>query len=493
MPKVEQKEGYLQVSPTGMEKLFEFVGGLVPSVIQGVEKKRKSTIENQNVMEDILERRRKFLALDPDLQEQMKTSQPELVQGLFDDSRLAKLSGKKLHPGYQPRVPPTRKRTPTEQAEFDKKEADAKAAKYGAETAESTSKVTKTVNDYRLEQFKNPTSAVADFFAKTGKNPSNIEELGAWLATDDEAKSSFRKNIVGSVEYKTAERDKEVQTLIREYQPRTQKEIDQIKAAADYIHGLSTSLPAALPPSLEAKKHELEKRRVAVSEATLGVSREQLALARGKAHVDLVQALQADGVDPKQANQIATVALEKGSLPDEVTLPKGKKEALQIQVEEAKLLVEKAKLEEAAIMNPQVQILLQTMRAKLSYGSITDSTPDIAKELEHLYKVAKLDFTPVKANPGRWARFVQMLKGGVTTKPVGTGATAKPTPLPDMGKGLTPELLTTASQTIDNWNALLRTQTDDAMQVRVTEKLKRLEAALRSQNEAEIRKILMEM
>jgi hypothetical protein len=514
MPKVVQKDGYKEVQNTGMENFASMLGAFVPALLQGMEKKRGTEEKNQNTIEDIFERRRKFEALDPEFQDKMKETSMHLVEQLYDDTRIMQMQKKKVPKGYKPYVPPTRKRTQSEEAELGKKLAESRLKKAEATSAESKGALESRLNEERLSALSDPKDALDEFFAKTGKLPSSTDELNAFLMTEPEARGNYRQKLVGTVEYKTAARDKEVQELMKQYQPQTQKDIDNLKAAADYIHGLADSMPAALPMSMEKERNVLERRRVSVSEANLGISRQDLAMRRGESHLKLVQSFVDNGMDPATANSTAQAALTTGRLPEGVTLPKDKKAELQLKLDEAKLSLDQAKILDAAVMTPQVQMLLQTMSARLRHGSIAGEAPDITPELKKLYAAAKLPFDEgpksqhwlkgmlefVRApfalqaqarggvKPTAAPGDVSGLRGSETAQGTATGPKAVTT----AAKELSPEVASAVTQAVGMMEQAMQQATDDSVSRTVRDKMTRLLDAVKSGDEARIRSVLME-
>lgn len=496
MPKVVQKKGYLEVQNSGFENFTSFLGNAVASFLQQKDKQKIDQAKAQDTIEDVLERRRKFMEMDPEKQDMMKQTSPELVTALFDDTRLFKLQKQKVPKGYKPHVPQTRGYTSSEKADKDLKLAQTSKAEAEATAAQSNAVVTQKVNEGRLEAFRNPKGAIDEFYARYGKNPSS-DELQAYLTTDEEGKKNLRSKIVGTLEYKTAGRDKEITTLMSQYQPQTQQEIDQLKQAADYVWGLSDKMPVKLPPSLEKQRTQLEQRRVAVTEANLGISRQQLAMDMGKAHLEIVQQLQTDGVDPSSANTVADSLLKTGKPPKDISIPASKLKAATLLAQENGAKLDALRIQDAQFNNPAVQTILATMRAKLSQGSIADQAPDLTAEFKRLYTAAGLPFDEQKANPAWyqkvWNYITSPAGSTVLNKqpPGAVPAAQTPTTSPLPTGDLSPEIRTAIAQKINEWGVSMAGMDENQMRV-VTDRRERLRKAIETKDENAVRAILLE-
>lgn len=514
MPKVEKKNGVYVVSNTALENLSTMLGSMIPMMMQIQDAKEKKKQKLQDIVEDLEKRRLDFEKMDPEQQDLLKQTDPAGVAALYDDSRIMQLGGKKVPKGYQPVVPPTRGRTQTETATLEQKLAESRKAKADADAAESSAALGKKITDERLRALSDPKDAIDRFFGKTGKVPSSTDELNAFLMSDDEAKSNYRQKIVGTVEYKQAKADEELKNLMREYQPQTEKEMGQLRAAAEYIAGKTTSMPASLPPSMEKKRQALEERRIRNSEAELGVSRDRLALDRSRTYLGLVQDLVNNGMDPKTANTATQGALASGQWDPNLPIPKDKKKDLDMRLEEAQIQHIGSQVKEAQIMNPQVRVMLDALRLKVQETPSNKpmAPQELQGELNKIFSAAGIQVPPTVTQPSNWQKFKQAIgweQAPAASATVGTSPTSRAgresayggadfatpdeTAASAKKANLTPEVQTQVS----NWITQMRTlaqspELPPQAATAISDRFNRLQAALEAKDEAAIRAILAE-
>lgn len=509
MPKVTKQHGAYVIESTGAENFASFLGQAVSSFLQQKMNQQDRALKLQDSVEDVLSRRQKFLDLDPEKQDQFKRDDPAGVTALFDDTLLARAKGKKLPKGYQPYVPPTRKRTSTEQASLDESLAKSRKAKIDADAAESKQKLESKLQDEQLASLSNPTSLVEKFYGRTGKLPST-DELKAFAMTDDETRANYRQNMVGTIEHKTAQRDETLKKMMEQYQPQTKAEIDQLRQAADYVSLLRDDLPAKLPPSLEKERANLERRRVAATEAQVGISRQDIALRRATKHIELVQGLVNDGVDAQTANRVIGQTLANGGqLPDDFKLPANRMEGLKTRLAESQLELDALKIKEAAINNPKVKATLDIIQTKLAQGRIEDVAPNLDKELKVLYDAAGLPFEKRKTDGTVGAQILRLLAyypDGQTNTPSAAnqnltapgatqnmkGSIATADSVTAQSKKLSPELEAAVRPVITALGEAMKAAGDEVSARQIQDKLTKLKEALLTGDESKIRAVLLE-
>jgi hypothetical protein len=517
VPNIRKDQGAFIIEPTKMENFGSFMEAFANTFMKEQERKRLEATQNQNTIEDIQRRRQAFEDMDPKKQQEMIQSDPKNVLALYDDSRILRMQGKKVPKDYTPQLPTVRNRTDLEEAFASQKVSEAAKAGSEARSSEAAANTAELNQQMRLDALKNPSGYADQFFAKYNKNPTP-QELEAFIMSDKDVVTSMKQNLVGSVENKTKQSEDELQRMITQYQPKNQKEVDQLKAAANYMYGLSTSMPAGLPLSAERERNQMESRRIGIAEEQLGLSRVESARAQAKAHLDLAQALIDAGVPAGEANKTAAASLQAGALPENLNITASKKEDTDQKLQAARLDVEKAKLQEAAINKPEIGVLFQGLRARLSAGAISGTAPNIEPELQKIYALAGLKYETSAVKQSGWKSLgdagtwllskipgsgVSPAAPGGTAPPASvatptpslkdskTGAPKLPPPDPEMLKKLSPDVLQAISATQAAWTQLEQQTQDEGVLRHISEQRAKLSAAMRAGDEAAVRAALM--
>jgi hypothetical protein len=500
MPQIKKRSyGIVEVQKTGMENFLDALSSGLQTYVGLKDRKKQEQEKIQNMIEDLEKRRIDFLKLDPELQEQLKKEAPGTIADLFDNDRILRMQGKKPQGGplkpLQARLPPTRERTTTESADLNKRLAESRKAIAESAVTESAAPLAISRNESFLNDLKNPENAAGQYAAKYGKPPS-MDELQAFMATDPAIRTQINQKTQGTIEFKTNQRDQEFSRMVQQYQPKNQKEMDQLKQAASYMYGLADQMPAALPQSAEQQRLRMEQQRLNISESELGLSRARLAKDIGESKLKTVQLLVDNGMPVGDATKTATQVLESGLLPTGMQVPADKKKAVELQIAELQAKKLAAEVLEQSIINPKVKVQLDLMRMKVSdapAGQYGLEDADIKKLLD----LAGIPSTAGKRKAGwmkeAWDQMLSKLSGGSAPASGGTAAAPAPAAKPvSSGKPLTPETEKLVVDMTDNWESILRTSGDDRMVKKVRDKLTRLRVAIAAGDENAIRQIILE-
>jgi hypothetical protein len=362
MAKLVNKGFYYELQEDNHQLFASILNGLAGGLTNVLQMRQQKKLQDAKLQETRLDMQAKINALDPDIQENLLQSSPELRRFLIDPQQL-KLDPeqkKALDQGLiTPMMPKIRGRTPLEQATLLERQEGARKETGLANKAEQEALLQTDVTAQRrgLMKSDNPYEQILGL---TGEVMTS-DKLEAMMTGINDPKAAFTKymsNVPGTLQFKTQAAQKAEAQLLSDINPQTPEEMQAVKDAAQYVAGLGP-MPKKMPKTMQRKGQELDAWRIRVQEQGNQISNARLNMeTNGKIHAlgdQLSLRLRGTGREGS-AFSIAEGMVRFGKFPSD--LPP---DVMAIADQEHKLLninMDKLKYEQQLQQSPKLQMLL---------------------------------------------------------------------------------------------------------------------------------------